>query len=193
MRSLFSWLSGTLALLIVTVTFSGCLIGDRKVVTLDVSPDGSGTGKIIYTDIASLQEDDHDRTLEDYTALVDEWVNGQKVRETYPGILDEKIRLFELGGALHGELTFRFESAKDVGLYKHPETGYWMYYALRHTSNVEGFDSTNGSYAGEVLPVVFWKPKTAHFRIVNTFDPGSRPRVSLIDLYRRLGVAGDDS
>lgn len=170
------------------ILFSGCLIADRKVVTLEIAPDGSGTGKIIYTDISSLQEDEHDRTLGDYSELVEEWVRGEKIYESYPGIEDVTVRLFELGNALHGEATFSFESAEDVGLYRHPETGYWMYYALRNTSNVEAFDSTNGHFVGDVVPVILWGPETTSFRIVNTFDPGTRPVVSLVDLYRRIGL-----
>ena len=180
----------TLAIVAILPAFlSGCLIASKKVLVLQMKPDGSGTGRVYYTDISSLQEDDHDRTLEDYTKLVDEWLNGSEFEENYRGAVNAKKRLFELGGALHGEVSFAFDHYNDVGLYRHDETGPWMYYALRHTSNVEGFDSSNGDFGGDLMPVIFWPEETDTFRIVNSFDPGDRKVTSLLSLYRRIGVA----
>ena len=176
--------------LLLPILHSGCLIAAKKVLLLEVRPDGSGSGRVYYTDISSLQEDEHDRTLEDYSRLVDGWLNGSEFEETYRGTLNTKKRLFELGGALHGEALFEFEHYNDVGLYRHDEKGPWMYYAMRHTSNVEGFDTSNGSFGGDLMPVIFWPEETDTFRIVNSFDPGEAKVTSLLSLYRRIGVAG---
>ncbi len=172
---------------------SGCLIAAKKVITFEVSGDGSGTGKIIYTDISSLQEDEHDRSLEDYSTMIEEWLNGSTLESIWPGAQNVEKRVFELGGALHGEMTFTFEDYQDIGLYRHDGTGPWMYHAGRHTSNVEGFDTSNGQYGGEMMPVIFWPPSTQTFRIVNGFDPGDRPVHSLHPLYKRLGIEEMDT
>lgn len=185
-----------LGLLILPLVASGCLFAAKKIVTYEVRPDGSGTGKIIYTDIASLQEDDHDRSLEDYTALVNEWLYGSQIENRFTGILNPQKRLFVLGDALHGEVVFDFQHYSDVGLYRHNNQGPWMFYAARYSSNVEGFDTANGSFGGDVMPVVFWPEKTTSFRIVNGFNPNERPTVSLLPLYKRVGVTeveADDS
>lgn len=184
-------LTTLLAILGVTlssVLFGGCLIASKKVLFLEVNPDGSGKGRVIYTEISSLKEDDYDRTLEDYTSLTTDWLHGTEFSDRYRGTMNIERRLFELGGALHGEASFTFDHYNDVGLYRHEETGPWMYYALRHTSNVEGFDSTNGIYGGDLMPVIFWPEETRTFRIVNRFDPGEAEVRSLLPLYRKLGV-----
>ena len=184
--------SSTPLLLVVLTTFaltsSGCLIAAKKVVTLEVARDGSGTGKIIYTDISSLQEDEHDRSLEDYSILVEEWLHGTSLETIWPNVENVNKRLFELGNALHGEMTFTFRNYEDVGLYRYEGRGPWMYHAGRHSSNVEGFDTSNGRYGGEVMPIIFWPDETSSFRIVNGFDPGNRPVRSLHTLYKRIGV-----
>ena len=177
-----------MTLLGLSFVLSGCLIASKKVLIIDVLPDGSGTGRMFYTDISSLQEDEHDRTVEDYTTLVADWYHGSEFQERYRGVLDPQKRMFELGNALHAEVTFTFDHYNDIGLYRHDGTGPWMYYALRHTSNVEGFDSTNGSYGGDLMPVIFWPEETTTFRIVNRFDPGDAEVTSLLSLYRRIGI-----
>lgn len=178
----------TLAILLtLPLSAGGCLIAAKKVIAFEVSEDGSGTGKIIYTDLSSLQEDEHDRSLEDYSTMIEEWLNGSNLETIWPGAQNIEKRIFELGGALHGEMTFSFEHYNEVGLYRHDDTGPWMYHAGRHTSNVEGFDTSNGRYGGEMMPVIFWPDTTVTFRIVNGFDPGNRPVRSLHPLYKRLG------
>lgn len=176
-----------LVLLLSAVAFGGCLTAARKTISLKVETNGSGTGKIVFYDIKSMQEDNTDRSLEDYSRLVDTWLHGTQFEAANPALLDVKKRLVADGNQLNGEISFRFLNYNDIGLYRHNDAGPWMYYAYLNTSEIEQFDSSNGDFAGETMPIIFWPPLTKEFEIMNVFESGDRPEVSLFPLYERIG------
>lgn len=170
------------------LSLTGCLTAARKAVTLRVNPDGTGTGTMVYYDIASMQEEETDNSLTDYSRLVETWLHGSVFEQANPALVNVKKRLFAEGNRLNGEISFEFLHYSDIGLYRHRDTGPWMYYALMNQSEIEHFDSTNGEYGGQTMPVIFWPEGTKEFRIFNAFESGERPVVSLYPQYKRLGV-----
>ncbi|MCB0713302.1 MAG: hypothetical protein KDD67_13310 [Ignavibacteriae bacterium] len=172
--------------------FSGCLTASRKIIKFDLNPDGSGKGSMIFLDIMSMQEDENDRSVQDYTALVNDWLNGTQFEEANPSLYDIQKRLAADKNRLNAEITFKFGNYADVGLYRHHDSGPWMYYAYLNTSKVEYFDTTNGEYAGGAMPVIFWPEKTTEFRIANSFNHEERPVHSLYSLYNDLGVTPNE-
>ncbi|MCE2502556.1 MAG: hypothetical protein J4G05_00610 [Chlorobi bacterium] len=175
-------------LLLGVLTFSGCLTASRKILKFNMKDDGSGTGSMTFVNIMSVQDGETDQSLEDYSELVNKWLYGTEFEDANPNLQNVQKRLFARANRLYGEITFSFDYYGDVGLYRHQDTGPWMYYARLNTSNIEFFDTANGHYAGGSMPVIFWPEETRDFRIANGFNHGNNSVHSLYSLYDQLGV-----
>ena len=167
---------------------SGCLTAERKVMTLHVNPDGTGSGSIVFYNVKSMQEDDVDRSYADYSRLIDTWLHGDAFEQANPALYNVHKRLFADGNKLNGEITFDFYHYSDIGLYRHNDVGPWMYYAHLNTSEIEQFDTANGQFGGDFMPVIFWPEGTTEFEIENSFETGERPEISLYPIFERIGV-----
>ncbi len=167
---------------------AGCLTAERKVITLQVNPDGTGSGTIVFYNLKSMQEDESDRALTDYSRLIDTWLHGNEFERANPALYNVQKRLFANKEQLNGEISFDFYHYGDIGLYRHNDVGPWMYYAYLNTSEIEQFDTTNGQFGGDYMPIIFWPEKTTTFEIVNKFETEGRPEQSLFPLYDRIGV-----
>ena len=168
----------------------GCLTAEKKEYVYTLKSDGSGTGRILFRNIGSADEQEAgtDNSTADYTQLINDYLKGTKFEDQHPSYTNVRKRLYEHGGQLHGEITFDFESYEQIGLYRHNGSGPWMYYAgSLEGISVEQIDTTNGSFAGARMPVVFWPEKTTEFRIVTSLETSSRPARSLLPLYKRIG------
>lgn len=178
----------TILLLACTLGMGGCLTAERKETVFIVKPDGSGTGRIVFYNIRSIEERDEDVSIRDYNELLSNYLKGRKFDDFYPEFINLKKRLFEQDGELNGELTFEFLHYNDVGLYRYREDGPWMYYVgPRADFSVEHFDASNGTVPGEQMPVAFWPAGTTEFRVVSRFDQSESAR-SLLPLFKRIGT-----
>ncbi len=184
--------SATLPILLATflsLTAAGCLTVERKEITFWVKPDGSGNGRLVFRGIGSVQENGTDNTLTDYTHLVNTYFKGKELEERYPAYSDFKKRIYEENGKLVGEVTFRFSHYEDVGLYRYQDRGPWMYHiGYRSEFVVEQFDTSNGTAATELMPVLFWPENTTEFRISSHFDGSDLSVRPLLPLYKRIGT-----
>ena len=171
-----------------SLLLAGCLTAERKVITLQVNPDGTGSGTIVFYNLKSMQEDESDRAHIDYARLVDTWLHGDEFEQANPALYNVQKKLFASGKQLNGEVSFDFYHYADIGLYRHNDVGQWMYYANLNTSEIEQFDTTNGQFGGDYMPVIFWPEEATIFEITNKFETEGRPEQSLLPLYNRIGV-----
>jgi len=184
----------TAALLLLSVLAAGCLTAERKVIRLNVKPDGSGTGSITYINIMSSEEEGIDVSARDYGELVSKYLKGNTYDEAYLGLRDLKKRLYEDHGVLNGELTFSFENYDDVGLYRYEEpsgarSGPYMYSIATHGGYAaEKFESSNGLTGPAHMPALFWPDTSRTFEVVARIDSASPETRSLLPLYKRVGV-----
>jgi hypothetical protein len=179
----------TLLLLCCALLASGCLTAERKEIVFTVKPDGSGTGRITFYNIKSIEEEGKDNSSHDYADLVKKYLKGTKFEESYPEYLNMKKRLYEEEGRLNGELTFEFKHYEDIGLYRYEGKGPWMYFiGSRSDVAIERFDTSNGSYPNDMLPVVFWPAEISEFHIIDRFDDPGQAARSLLPLFKRFGT-----
>jgi hypothetical protein len=177
--------------LVASASLGGCLMVESKEYQFLVRPDGSGQAKIVFENIASVQEtDDQEQATKDYTQLLTDYIKGKRFEQDNPSYFNVKKRLYEQGGKLYGEVTFDFHSYEDVGLFRLDEKGPWMYHTgALNAMAVEQFDNSNGVYGGEKMPVVFWQEGTAEFRVrTKMAEPEKGVTRSLLPLYKRIGV-----
>ncbi len=181
----------TLALLLLSLSLTGCLTAEKKEYFLKMNPDGSGSGRIVFHNIMSAQEDSSDVTMRDYTDLVNQYVKGTKFEDGHPGFTNVKKRLYENDGVLNGEVTFDFSSPELVGLYRYKDKGTWVYYMGYDGGNgdmsVEHYDSSTGELAGDKVPLIFWPEGTTEFEIRTKLGEADRSSRSLLALFRRIG------
>jgi hypothetical protein len=179
-------------LLFSSLLMGGCLRAERMETTFTVKPDGSGTARIVYENFTSAQDsaDAEDRMTEDYTELINGFLKGNDFEERNPSYLNVKKRLYEEDGKLNGEITFEFASYEDVGLFRLDNKGMWMFYPGQGGHpDMERFDSANGRFGGNRMPVVFWPEETTEFRLYRTLPrPDSSVSRSLLPLFKRIGV-----
>ena len=176
-------------LTLVPFVLGGCLTAGRKVIKLHLDEEGKGTGSITFYNIMSIQENEEEQSHKDYTELVSTWIKGDAFERANPSLSNVNKRLFAEKGVLNGEVTFQFFHPLEVGLYRHNDVGPWMYFTKHGSSSWEQFDTCNGDYGGELMPVAFWKEGTTEFMIANRFDHADMTLVPLFPLYDKFGVS----
>jgi hypothetical protein len=92
-------------------------------------------------------------------------------------------RFFEEDGVLCAEIVFEFDDLAAAKLFQYNDKGPYMY-CLNCTLEMETFESSNGSYGSEVMPVVFWEEDLDVLDMVTSISPPDETTVSLLDKYK---------
>jgi hypothetical protein len=139
----------------------------------------------LFTDISSERGDDTvSLATEDFNSLIADYVEGKSFETANPGLKNIKKRLFLQDNKLMGEVTFEFDKISDIGLYKHDANGPYMYYTLVDGYFTSGqYKSSNGSYGGEKMPVVFWPATATELYLKMALSTDQTPRSSLVANY----------
>ena len=162
-RSRFTPAIGTLSLLLfATVALSGCLTAEHKETHIKLNADGkSGSGVILFTNIESEPGDTADVSKDDFNSLISDYYQGRKIESENKGMRNVHKQLYKKDGKLMGEVQFDFDDISDVGLYRYKDDGPYMYYTVGEGFFTSGqYEASNGSYAGEKMPIIFWEPDT---------------------------------
>jgi hypothetical protein len=170
-----------LALILLFV--SGCLTCEKKEYTFTLTGNESGTLTIKYINILSSMDDSLDVSEEDFMSLVNDYYTGSSVEDQYPGTELKSKKLFEENGVLCGEIVLEFSDLSQVKLYRHKGKGSYMYPLNCGSFDSETFDSGNGEYGGENMPVVFWDQGTKTMTMTTYVTYPDETTVSLLDEY----------
>lgn len=172
---------------ILSIILGGCLTAENKELRLSLNADGkSGSGTIIFTGIASEQGDDTlDASNDDFNSLISEYYYGKTLENAMPGTSNIKKRLFMSGGALIGELRFDFEDIAKLGFFRYKGQGPYQYYTLADGYFTSGqFAASNGTFAGEKMPIVFWDETVKDFYVKMSLSSPGAPSTSLLEHYK---------
>jgi hypothetical protein len=175
-----------IACLIVLSVLTGCLGVEKKEYTFKLKDSQSGTATIKYINIFSTDDNEKDVSFKDFGELVSDYLEGNKIEQDFPGIHDVKKRLFVENNAVCGEITFAFDSLSHVKLFRY-EDGPFMFYVNTGSSPSEKFDASNGNFAGDKMPVIFWSKNTKelNFKTVVTEDvTGKRNFLKLYKMWQ---------
>lgn len=177
--------SAALLLLVCSSLFVGCLTAEFKEIRLKLNADGkSGKGVMLFTGISSSPGDTLDVSRDDFNTLITEYYLGNKIENENKGMKNVKKRLYMQNGSLTGEVTFEFDQLADLGIYRHNDEGPYMYYTVADGFFTSGqYESSNGSYAGEKLPLVFWDANTRDFNIKMALSTPQEVRKPLASLF----------
>ena len=161
--------------------FSGCLTCEKKEYIFEITGKGSGKLTIIFHNIMSLKEGDKDMSDKDFTELMSDYLEGNKMTETYPSAKVRNARLYERNGVLNGRVQVFFENLEDVKLYQHEGKGPYMLYLDLFS---EIFDKSNGSFGGKDMPVVFWDRGLKKLTLTTIITEPSDQTISLLNMYK---------
>jgi hypothetical protein len=175
-------LSIMIAMLISIFFISGCLLVEKKVFKLTLTGANSGKGSIKYVNILSQKEDGKDKTMKDFAELISDYLEGDKVKDTYPGIKNVKKRVFEENGVLCGEFTFDFDSLEAFKIYRYDNDSPYM--LVMEDMMGEEYAPSNGEYGRINAKIVFWNKKQKEFTWETKMNTDTNC-VSLLDSYKK--------
>jgi hypothetical protein len=178
--------SVVISFFLVSSLLSGCLTADKKEVHIKLNPDGkSGSGSILFSDVASSPGDSVEAVNEDFSTLIAQYYEAHKA-ELEKGMKNIHKRLFVQDGKLMGEITFNFDDVSDLGFYRYKNSGPYMFYTVADGFFTSGqYEASNGTYMGEKLPVIFWEPGQRELYYDMALSTPQEPRTSLLDAYNR--------
>jgi hypothetical protein len=170
---------------------TGCLGVEKKEYSIKLKDSQSGTATIRYINIFSNDDNEKDVSFKDFGEIVSDYYEGNKIEQDYPGIRDVKKRLFIENNTLCGEITFAFDSLSHVKIFRY-EDGPYMYYVNAGSSPSEKFDSSNGQYGGEKMPVIFWSKNSKELKFKTILTEDVTGKRSFVKLYRMWQSSQED-
>ncbi len=182
--------SSILAILLSAFVFlsvlSGCLTAEKKEVHITINDDGvGGSGKIIFTGISSSPGDSLDVVNEDFNSLIAEYYQGRKIELENKGWKNVHKKLYQQDGRLMAEIDFDFDDLSDVGIFQYKHSGPWMLYTVADGFFTSGqYESSNGTYMGEKLPVIFWDSTQHDLSYTMSLSTPQEPKKSLLANYQ---------
>ena len=182
-----STLSIILSAFVSLTILSGCLTAEKKEVQITINDDGiSGSGKIIFTGISSSPGDSLDVVNEDFNSLIAEYYQGRKIELENKGWKNVHKKLYQEGGKLMAEIDFDFDDLADLGIFRYKNSGPWMLYTVADGFFTSGqYESSNGTYLGEKLPVIFWDSTQHDLLYRMALSTPQEPKRSLLPNYQK--------
>jgi hypothetical protein len=171
------------------IFLSGCLTAEHKEVHLRLNPDGkTGSGSIVFSNIVSSPGDTIDVSQDDFNSLIAEYYQGRKLEMENKGMKNVRKKLFKQDGKLMGELDFDFDNLESLGVYRYKDSGPYMFYTVGDGFFTSGqYESSNGSYMGDKMPIIFWDPtaKELYYKMqLTTPQEVHKPLVALYDQWQ---------
>jgi hypothetical protein len=159
---------------------TGCLTVEKKEYKYDLTGKNSGTLTITYFNISSTNDSDGVARA-DFTELMESYLNGSKPEDEFPGATVIKKELYEENGKLCARVVLGFNDLKTVHLYQADSKGQYM---LHMSSFSETYESSNGTWGGEIMPVVFWDKKQKVLNVTTSVEKNIENSLSLLDMYK---------
>lgn len=180
MKRSFTLISILIACLLL---ISGCLSVEKKTYTFKFTGENSGLLTIKYYNIVSTMDDGEDVSEDDFQELLSDYIEGNKIADEYPGATFIDKRFYEEDGVLCAEVVFEFLDLEGARLFQYNEDGPYMY-CLNCYLETESFETSNGSYGGEVMPVVFWEESLDELSLSTVVTSPDEATISLLPHYK---------
>jgi len=171
------------------ISLQGCLTVETKEYNFKIKSGNSGEGKIKYINIMRTQ-DSLGSIDSDYQTLIDSYLKGSQPEDELLGVKNVKKRLFEEDNTLCGEITFEFDDITKLKFYNYKDK-VWCYNlgsaGVNIFGNGETYFSSNGTYGGEFIPVIFWDNSQKKFEFKTTVTQPSEKTSSMLDIWKQKG------
>lgn len=173
------------------VYFQGCLTIESKEYSFKLGKEKSGSGSIKFINIMSEINDSNSTVESDYNELIESYLKGEKLKEDLAGVKNMRKKLFEEDNQLCGEVSFDFDDITKLKFYKYKDSGPWCYYlsvfSMGLLGGTESYFSSNGTYAGENMPIIFWDGNQKEFMFKTSFKSPGKTATSLLNMWKDKG------
>ncbi len=172
-----------------SISLTGCLTVETKEYSYKLKDGKSGSGKIKYINI--MRSDDSSTTIEaDFQDLITSYLKGNKPEDEMTGVKNVKKRLFEEDNYLCGEMTFDFDDITTLKFYNY-NGKVWAYNLSANSMGLfggnESYFSSNGTFGGDNMPVIFWDQKNKEFEFKTTISQNEKKNTGLLNLWKQKG------
>lgn len=161
---------------------SGCISVEKKDYKIELSSSHSGKATIRFINILSSNEDGKDVSKKDFETFIEDYYEGPRYKEDYPGAYNFEKKFYEENGVLCCELTFDFDSLGTVGLFKFDDDSPYMFYNSSFSN--EEIAETNGVLGGDKMPIIFWKKNIKTFEWKTNVQKDLTETVSLLERFK---------
>jgi hypothetical protein len=169
--------------ILAAVLLSGCLTVEKKEYTFEFTGENSGNLTIRYINIMSTMDDDMDVSGADFDELITSYLYGSEIEEEYPLVNVVSKRLYEEDEMLCAEVIIEFPDLASVKLHQFDKDSHFMY-ALCQCLNSETYESSNGIFGSNEVPVVIWPADSKELRLVTAVTVPDETTMSLLPNYR---------
>lgn len=171
-----------LALAFFAFLLSSCLTFEKKVYNFELTGPNSGKLTITYINIMSDMDDTLDVSAEDFNELLSSYLYGTDIDDNYPMASNIEKRLFVKNNQLWAEVIMEFDNLSAVHLYQHEKKGPYMF-CVNTAADTESYEESNGEYAGDYMPVVFWSAKNKELNLTTLVQDPDESTLSLVGEY----------
>jgi hypothetical protein len=170
------------------LSIQGCLTVETKEYSFKLTKDNSGEGTIRFINIMT-DKDTLDAVQTDYQTLIDSYINGDALNQDLPNAQIISKKLYEEDDQLCGEVKFKFDDIKKLKFYKYKDTGPWCYHfsTFDLMGGSESYFSSNGTYGGQDMPVIFWDGTQKEFKFKTTVTAPGKKTKSLLEIWQEKG------
>ena len=172
-----------LVIVLLALMMSSCLTSEKKEYVFKFTGKNTGTLTIRYINLLSSRDDSTDLSKADFKDLLDNYINGDKIKEEYPTATNFRKQLYEINGQLYAEIVMDFQNLEAARLYQHDANSPFML-CLMTEKNTEHFVESNGGYGGTIMPVVFWNKELKELRLTTSITQPDQSTISLVGPYR---------
>ena len=174
-----------ISLFIFSISLIGCLTVETKEYSFKLKDGNKGSGKINFINI--MRTEDSLNTIEaEYQDLVSSYLNGSKPEDEMLGVKNVKKRLFEEDNQLCGEMTFDFDDITQLKFYNY-KNKVWTYALMNNNifGGNESYFSSNGTFGGENMSVIFWEGDVTEFKFKTTVSQNDKKNESLLGEWKK--------
>jgi hypothetical protein len=169
---------------LVLLILPGCLTVEKKVYTFEITGKNSGKLTIKFINIMSVKDGDTDVSNEDFDELINTYIESDEIEKDYPKATNIQKRLFEENGQLCAEMILEFPDLETARLYQYNPKSPYMF-CVKSAYDSENYIASNGTFGGEIMPVVFWDTKLETLSLTTEITKPDESTVSLVDKYRQ--------
>ena len=155
---------------------SSCLTTEKKEYVFKFTGKNTGTLTIRYINLMSTSDDSTDLSKQDFQELLNNFINGDQIKQEYPTATNIRKQLFELNGQLYAEVLMDFQNLETAKLYQYDSNSPFML-CLTTEKETEHFVESNGSFGGKIMPVVFWNKDLKELSLTTSItqpDPSTK-------------------
>jgi len=172
-----------LLIVFLVLVMSSCLTTEKKEYVFKFTGKNTGTLTIRYINLLSSSDDSTNLAKEDFQNLLNNYINGDKIKEEYPTATNFRKQLYEINGQLYAEIVMDFQNLEAARLYQHDANSPFML-CLTTEKDTEHFVESNGSYGGTIMPVVFWNKELKELHLTTSITQPDQSTNSLVGPFR---------